>query len=58
MFLFTRAEHVYVSSSLVKEIAANGGDTSLYVSHHVRDALNKKLRPSVDPSDGGGKKLG
>ena len=42
VFLFTRAEHVYVSSSLVKEIAANGGDTSLYVSQHVREALSRK----------------
>lgn len=43
VFLFTRAEHIYVSSSLVKEIAANGGDTSLYVSTHVRDALARKI---------------
>ncbi len=42
VFLFTRAEHVYVSSSLVKEIAANGGDTSLYVSRHVKEALERK----------------
>ena len=49
VFLFTRAEHVYVSSSLVKEIAANGGDTSLYVSTHVRDALADKLGPG--PTD-------
>ena len=45
VFLFTRAEHVYVSSSLVKEIASNGGDTSLYVSNHVREALNAKVGP-------------
>ncbi|MEL7369079.1 MAG: pantetheine-phosphate adenylyltransferase [Myxococcota bacterium] len=46
VFLFTRSEHVYVSSSLVKEIAMNGGDTSLYVSQHVREALIDKFSPA------------
>ncbi|MEM7675521.1 MAG: pantetheine-phosphate adenylyltransferase [Myxococcota bacterium] len=46
VFLFTRAEHVYVSSSLVKEIAMNGGDTSLYVSKHVREAMADKFAPT------------
>ena len=32
VFLFTRAEHVYVSSSLVKEIASNAA-TRLCTSH-------------------------
>jgi len=43
VFMMTDHEYVYVSSSLVKEIASNGGDTSRYVPPAVQDALRKKL---------------
>ena len=42
VFLFTASEHVYISSSLVKEIAQNGGDTSRYVPEAVQAALTDK----------------
>ncbi|MCB9654384.1 MAG: pantetheine-phosphate adenylyltransferase [Deltaproteobacteria bacterium] len=39
VFMFTESEHVYVSSSLIKEIAANGGDYARYVPPSVERAL-------------------
>lgn len=42
VFMMTEAEFVYVSSSLVKEIAMNGGDFSRYVPPPVRAALLEK----------------
>ena len=42
VFMLTESEHVYVSSSLVKEIAQNGGDCSRYVPPAVLEALGKK----------------
>ena len=42
-FLVTEHSHVYVSSSLVKEIAANGGEVNHYVSDTVADALAQKF---------------
>lgn len=41
-FLFTASEHVYISSSLVKEIAQNGGDVGRYVPPAVLQALKAK----------------
>ena len=41
----TPAEHLsYISSSLVKEIAALGGDVSQFVPPAIIDALNTKYR--------------
>jgi phosphopantetheine adenylyltransferase len=37
---------VFVSSSLVKEIAENGGDVSRYVPAHVLRALQRRFAPS------------
>lgn len=42
-FLLTEHPHVYVSSSLVKEIAANGGEVRRYVGEEVEAALHAKL---------------
>ncbi len=42
VFLFTNSEHVYISSSLVKEIALNHGDFSRYVSENVYTALKAR----------------
>ena len=39
LFLMTSEEHFFVSSSLVREIAANGGD----VSHFVPPSVQKRL---------------
>ena len=43
-FFFTPKDTlIYVSSSLVKEIAEFGGDVSRFVSPNVKEALTKKL---------------
>lgn len=39
LFLLSSPDHIYVSSSLVKEIASNGGDVSRLVPPHVQRAL-------------------
>jgi pantetheine-phosphate adenylyltransferase len=44
VFLMTAPEHVYVSSSLIREIAANGGDFARYVPAPVHAAMLEKLR--------------
>ena len=43
IFLMTGENHMYVSSSLIKEIARLGGDVSEFVPEPVREALKKKL---------------
>lgn len=47
VFMMTAAEYVYVSSSLVKEIAMNGGDSSRYVPPAVSQALIAKFQRNV-----------
>jgi len=42
VFMFTESAHVYISSSLVKEIAMNGGDFTRYVPAPVVAALKAK----------------
>lgn len=49
IFMLTESEHVYISSSLVKEIASNGGDTSKYVSSTVVKALKDRLASVTRP---------
>jgi pantetheine-phosphate adenylyltransferase len=43
VFMFTESTHVYISSSLVKEIAMNGGDFTRYVPAPVVAALKAKF---------------
>jgi pantetheine-phosphate adenylyltransferase len=43
MFLLTEPRHIFVSSSLIKEIAANGGDVSRYVPPAALTALTDAL---------------
>ena len=43
MFLMTAAEHAYLSSSIVKEIARLGGDIAGLVPDAVRTALDRKF---------------
>ncbi len=43
MFLLTEPRNIFVSSSLVKEIALNGGDVSRYVPPNVNAALSARL---------------
>jgi len=44
LFLMPGQEYFYVSSSVVKEIAALGGSISCFVPPQVENALKKKLR--------------
>lgn len=44
LFLLTDPANLFVSSSLVKEIAQNGGDVSRYVPAHVLAALAARPR--------------
>lgn len=44
VYIFTESEYVYVSSSLVKEIASNGGDASRYLPPAAWAALSEKVR--------------
>jgi len=43
VFMLTESEHVYISSSLVKEIAQNGGDFGRYVPPPVARVLAGKF---------------
>lgn len=40
----TAPEYSFVSSSLIKDVAAHGGDVSRFVTQSVRDALQEKMR--------------
>jgi pantetheine-phosphate adenylyltransferase len=42
LFLLSSPEYVYVSSSLVKEIATNGGDASRYLPPAVAEAVLRR----------------
>ena len=44
IFLMTAAEHAYLSSSIVKEIARLGGDITGLVPEAVQDALRNKFK--------------
>lgn len=43
VFLMTESEQLHISSSLVKEIAKNGGNLDQFVAPEVASALYKKL---------------
>lgn len=47
VFLTTRGENMYLSSSLVKEIASFGGDISDFVSDEVHDFIYERLTKKV-----------
>jgi pantetheine-phosphate adenylyltransferase len=42
VFLLSDPQHIFLSSSLVKEIAGNGGDISRYVPGVVLEAFKKQ----------------
>ena len=44
LFLTPAEQYSYISSSLVKEIAALGGDISEFVHEKVKAALNRRMR--------------
>ena len=43
VFLMTRAENMFLSSSTTKEVARFGGDVSSFVPEFVQEALKKKF---------------
>ena len=43
VFLLTEPRNIFVSSSLVKEIATNGGDVSRYLPGPAHEALMRAL---------------
>lgn len=45
VYIFTESDYVYISSSLVKEIAANGGDASRYLPGPASEALAQRFAP-------------
>jgi len=44
VFLLAEPRNIFVSSSLVKEIALHGGDVSRYVPPQALEALNERLK--------------
>lgn len=44
LFLTPAEQYTYISSSLIKEIAALGGDVSEFVHDKVKAALNRRMR--------------
>lgn len=44
IFLLTDPKHIFISSSLVKEIASNGGDVSRYVPPRALQAMLERLQ--------------
>ena len=50
LFLLTEPRNIFISSSLVKEIATNGGDVSRYVPDAVLRLLTERLGGSSRPS--------
>jgi pantetheine-phosphate adenylyltransferase len=45
MFIMANPRHLYLSSSMVKEIASVGGDISDWVTPLVQEELLKRLKP-------------
>lgn len=44
VFLMPKEKYTYLSSSMIKEIAALGGDVSGFVPEHVKDELKHKFK--------------
>ena len=44
VFLTTKAENMYLSSSVIREIAAVGGDISPFIPPEIRKTIEEKLR--------------
>lgn len=43
VFIMTRTDYMYLSSSIVKEVASFGGNISDFVTEEVKDAIFKKI---------------
>lgn len=49
VFLTTTAEHMYLSSSLVKQVASLGGDITGFVPSCIMPDILKKIERTVEP---------
>lgn len=47
LFMVSKGEHVYLSSSIVREIAAYGGNVSCFVPKPVEKALRDKFKGGI-----------
>ena len=47
LFMVSRGEHVYLSSSIVREIASYGGNVSCFVPEPVERALKDKFKGGI-----------
>ena len=50
VFLLTEPKNIFISSSLVREIATNGGDVSRYLPPPAHAALMAALKPAPPPT--------
>jgi pantetheine-phosphate adenylyltransferase len=53
VFLVPRPDRMFVSSSLVREIASHGGNFEPYVSKAVAEAMRERIRADAGESAGG-----
>jgi pantetheine-phosphate adenylyltransferase len=53
VFLVPRPDRMFVSSSLVREIASHGGNFEPYVSKAVAEAMRERVRADAGESAGG-----
>lgn len=49
VFLTTSAQHMYLSSSIVKDIAAHGGDITGFVPDSIKDDILLRIRKEGTP---------
>lgn len=47
LFMMTKESYSFLSSSMVREVAAVGGDTSKFVPDFVQKELRKKINPEI-----------
>ncbi|MBR2671643.1 MAG: pantetheine-phosphate adenylyltransferase [Oscillospiraceae bacterium] len=52
LFLTTKMEYMYLSSSVIREVASFGGDISQFVPNAIREDIQKLLRKAVDDNGG------
>ena len=47
LFLTTNAKYLYLSSSIVKEVAKNGGDITDFVHPAVAEDINNRIKKEI-----------
>lgn len=51
MFMTTDIQYMYLSSSIVREVATMGGDISEFVCPEIIDDIRRRLGPKNDKSE-------